>query len=129
MCYIYIYICVCMCVWVSVCVRGWVAKEGIFNIFDQGHNVLRDLFVYFGTKSTQKRCAYKNLRDQKKKGQKMFVSQEWGSKAESQTFKSKTQGWSVGSKTWVQSSQRAVWSQERRYGAVKTIDQMSQYFW
>ena len=40
---------------------------------------------------------------------------------ERKCFKPKTKGWSVGSKTWVQSSWRSVWTQGRRHGTVKTM--------
>ena len=45
-----------VCVWVSVCVHGWVAKDGILSSASLTNiRVFREfpLLVYFGAKTTQ----------------------------------------------------------------------------
>ena len=72
------------------------------------------------------------LREPARPEEKKHVGQSWvrlqssepdfdSSGRGARQFKPKTRGWSVGFKTWVQSSRSRVWSQERTYRAMKTM--------
>ena len=93
-----IYIYICVCVWVSVCVHGWVAKEGILSSASLSNIRLSrgsSFFVDFGANTTQRDApAWSEVRT-KDVGQ---VRRETLA-VESHTFKPRTRCWSIDSKT------------------------------
>ena len=110
-----------VCMWVSICVRRRAAKEGILSsAFLTVVRVSSRIALFILAQRPHKElCPRKPARPE----EKIKDVKQSGVKLQSriQTLNPKTYGWSVGSKTWVQSRRRVVWSQERRHGAVKTM--------
>ena len=113
--YIYIYIYMGMCVGLNVLwvARGILSSVSLTSVKVSGRS---PLFVYFGMKT----CPCVNCETERKR-QSTLGSCEWDSRAESQRFRREVRGWSVSSKTWIQSKWKAVWSQEWRHRAVKMM--------
>ena len=123
---VYIYIYIYIYIWMYICsvyVRGWVAKDGILSsTFLTGIRVSRGTpLSILAWRPHKEKCLWKPARMKEKDKRCWSVRSETLKLRNWKKFKPKTWGRSVGSKTWVQSSQRVVWSQEQRHRAVKTM--------
>ena len=122
---VYIYIYIGMCVWVCVCCGI------IFDIFEAAPESLDIPLSILAQRPHKEPFPRKHARPEERMKNvvslgvrfrsRESVSSEWDSGAGSQTFRAQDTERRASSKTWVQTSRRAVWSQERRGRAVKTM--------
>ena len=102
--YIYIYIWMYVCGYLSVFVDGWPKKESYLRHFLPASECLEGSLCLFWREDHSE-----DLRDWKKRTKDVGQS---GVRLRSREF---------GSMTRVQNCRRAVWSQERRHRAVRTM--------
>ena len=124
--YIYMRVCVWMCVGGSLCVVGGLQNYHQY-LWSSAGGSRETPFVYFGTKTTQRVVSAWTCGTGRKNVGCWSVRSETPNQIV-RRFLSWTQNLSVGFKTWVKSSRRVVWSQERRHRSLKTMNQKSQNF-
>ena len=64
--------------WVSVCVRGWVAKEGILSLasLKRRRSVQKAFLCLFWREEHTKSCTCENLRDRKRRRRKLISPEQ-----------------------------------------------------
>ena len=109
-----------MCGSLCVFVDRWPKKGSDLRHFWPASECLEGPFCLFWCENHTKSCARENLRGWKRKTKDVGQLGVRLRNRDSE-IQALDAGWSVGSKTWIQSSLRAVWSEERRHRAVMTV--------